>query len=324
MRIVVAGRSGRMVGQGGATWAMLQYELGFRRLGHDVTFVEAGVPVTTDADLLVNISGVAPAVELGHIPIRVYLDLDPAFTQLWHEQGNDVGLDGHTHHATIGLGLAHSGLPTCGVEWLTTLQPVVLAHWPVANGIVRNALTTVGNWRAYGSIEHRGVFYGQKAHALRALIDLPTRTDERFELALSIHPDEQLDIRALAENGWSLVDPAVAATPEAYGEFVRGSKAELGVAKLGYVVSDCGWFSDRSCCYLASGRPVVAQETGFSRFLPAGEGLFAFETVEDVLVAIEELRDDYPRHARAARALAEEHFDSDLVLDRLLRSVGAE
>jgi hypothetical protein len=188
----------------------------------------------------------------------------------------------------------------------------------------RDALTTVGNWRSYGSIERDGVHYGQRAHSLREVVELPRRTTERFELALAIHPDEHRDLEALSGNGWHLVDPAqVAGTPSAYREFVQRSKGELGVAKSGYVRSRCGWFSDRSCCYLASGRPVVAQETGFSDFVPTGEGLLAFENVDDAASAVEALRHDYARHARAAREFAEEHLDSDVVLGRLLERVDA-
>jgi hypothetical protein len=210
------------------------------------------------------------------------------------------------------------------LAWLTTLQPVVLAHWTRADHVTYDALTTVGNWRAYGSIEYGGVFYGQKAHALRPLITLPAQTAEKFMLALAIHPEERKDLEALASNGWHLLDPAtVASTPDSYQQFLRGSKAEFGIAKSGYVAARCGWFSDRSVCYLASGRPVLAQETGFSRFLPTGAGLFAFSTAEDVLAGVEALRRDYPRHTRAARAIAEEHFDSDRVLPRLLQRIGA-
>ena len=120
-------------------------------------------------------------------------------------------------------------------------------------------------------------------------------------LALAIHPDERTDLAAVAANGWHLLDPGqVARTPHSYQRFIQGSKAEFGIAKSGYVASRCGWFSDRSLCYLASGRPVLAQETGFSHLIPAGEGLFAIESTEDILAAIEELRSNYARHARAA------------------------
>lgn len=371
LTIVVSGMIAAHPGQGGATWAVLQYVLGLRRLGHEVFLIEpvafplersastawfsqvatefgleqtaalvradtqetCGLPyyrlreVCRRADVLLNISGMLTDPELADIPLRVYLDLDPAFIQLWHAvQGIDMRFAGHTHFVTIGQAVGQPGclVPTCGLPWIPTLQPVVLEHWPVAGPIVHDALTTVGNWRGYGSIEHEGVHYGQKAHSWRPLMSLPARTRERFLPALAIHPDERKDLDALAANGWQLLDPAeVAGTPARYQDFIRGSKAELGIAKSGYVASRCGWFSDRSICYLASGRPVLAQETGFSRFLPTGAGLFAFETAEDVLAAIEELNRDYPRHARAARALAEEHFDSDRVLGRLLERIGA-
>jgi hypothetical protein len=201
---------------------------------------------------------------------------------------------------------------------------VVLKQWPAGNGSVRDGLTTVANWRGYGSIEHNGVFYGQKAHSLRQFVTLPKSTSAEFTLALSIHPDEKQDLAALKTNGWQLVDPrSVAATPSQYRKFVQGSKAEFGIAKSGYVASRCGWFSDRSACYLASGRPVIAQETGFSPYLPTGEGLFAFRTEDDVLAAIQALRSDYDRQSRAARAIAAEYFDSDKVLGNLLQTVGA-
>jgi len=279
------------------------------------------------AEILVNVAGMLTDEALvGVVPCRVYLDLDPAFTQLWQaEQAIDMRLDDHTHFVTVGLalGTASSPVPTLQRDWAATLPPVVMEHWPPADRIRRNALTTVANWRSYGSIESGGVSYGQKAHSLRPLIDLPRRVDVAFLLALAIHPDEADDLAALAANGWQLIDPAtVTGSPIAYQRFVQSSRAELGLAKSGYVVSRCGWFSDRSACYLASGRPVIAQETGFSDFLPTGKGLFAFRSVDDVSGAVEELKADYPGHARAARDIAEEYLDSDRVLGLLLERVG--
>jgi hypothetical protein len=366
--------------QGGATWAVLQYLLGFRQLGCDVTLVEPLNPaqlrpqgasfeqsdnaryfvdvarefgLTQDAalllvgseqtiglpydelrrraarcDLLFNISGMLqdPAL-LESAPRRVYLDLDPAFIQLWQSVCNiDMHFSSHTHFVTVAqaIGSPQCSVPTCGLEWLTTFQPVVLEQWPVAESIVHNALTTVGNWRGYGSIEHDGRHYGQKAHSLRNFFKLPKLTAEKFVLALGIHPEEKSDVQALRENNWELLDPIDAVgSPGRYREFIQGSKAEFGIAKSGYVVSRCGWFSDRSACYLASGRPVLAQDTGFNQFLPIGEGLFAFATIEDVLSAIQEMNRDHPRHRRAARAIAEKYFDSRTVLSRLLELVGA-
>jgi hypothetical protein len=377
LRILVSGMIAGVPHHGGATWAVLQYLLGFKRLGHDVLFVEQceesalrpegvlpahsesasyfrdvtvafgleesaallvegtaetiGLPYlrlrefAAHADLLVNISGsLTDEALMADIPVRVYLDLDPAFNQLWHATGIDMHFDPHTHFVTVGqaIGTPRSPIPTCGRSWIPTVPPVVMAHWPRATRITTDAFTTVGNWRGYGSIEYDGVQYGQKAHSLRNFMSLPTRTSASFRLALAIHSGEKKDVTALADNGWVLLDPArVAGTPASYRDFIQGSRGEFGIAKSGYVLSHCGWFSDRSVCFLASGRPVLAQETGFSEFIPTGEGLFAFETGDQVLAAIEELRRDYSRHASAARSLAEKHFDSDKVLTNLLQKL---
>jgi hypothetical protein len=279
------------------------------------------------ADLLVNISGVLTDRALvDPIPVRVYLDLDPAFTQLWETvQGIDMHLAGHTHFVTVGLAVGHAGcpVPTCGRSWLATLPPVVLDRWPVASTVVHNAFTTVANWRGYGSVEYQGVRYGQKVHSLRPLMKLPKRTSTRLLLALSIHPDEHVDLAALVENGWELVDPGeVAGTPQGYADFVRGSLGEFGIAKSGYVAARCGWFSDRTACYLGSGRPALVQDTGLENFLPLGQGLVAFRTLDEAVAGLERIQGDYARHAQAARAIAAEFFDSDKVLRRLLRMIG--
>jgi hypothetical protein len=379
LTILLSGMIASVPRQGGATWAILQYLLGFKRLGYNVHFIEpveeaalrpAGVPLARSdnaayfrrvmaefgmvqtstlllvgtqrtvgipyerlheiarrADVLVNISGLLTDEALTEdIPLRAYLDLDPAFTQLWHvAEGIDMRFAAHNRFVTVGQAIGHPacGVPTCGLDWITTPQPIVLERWPAGHITTHDALTTVANWRGYGSIEHKGVFYGQKAHSWRQFFSLPALSEERFAPALAIHLEESSDLSALRTNGWDLIDPEqVTHTPASYQCFVRGSKAELGIAKSGYVASRCGWFSDRSVCYLASGRPVIAQETGFSRFLPVGAGLFAFHTIDEVLASIEALNGDYDRHARAARAVAEEYFDSDRVLERLLNVLG--
>ena len=279
--------------------------------------------IAAGADLLLNVSGMLTDADvLDAVPRRAYLDLDPAFVQLWHEaDGMDMRFDAHTHFVSISDAVGRT-IPDCGRTWIPTVPPVVLEHWPVAEHLDHDALTTVANWRGYGSIHHEGVVYGQKAHSLRPLFGLPSRVDKPFLLALGIHPDERDDLEALTANGWRLCDPTVVAgTPEDYRRFVEGSWAEFGVAKSGYVVSDSGWFSDRSACYLAAGRPVVAQDTGFGRRIPTGEGLLAFSDLEGAAAAIEAVGADYRAHRRAARAVAEAHFDSDMVLRRLLDAV---
>jgi hypothetical protein len=287
-------------------------------------------PLARRADVLLNVSGMLRDRELvGAIPRRVYLDLDPGFNQLWHAtQGIDMRFDGHTHFVSVGLavGSERCRVPTCGREWITTVPPVDLDHWRAAPGDAAAPVTTVANWRGYGSITHEGVQYGQKAHSLRPMIDLPRRVpSERFQLALAIDRAEVADVAALAANGWEIVDPAeVASTPDRYRRFIGESKAEFGVAKSGYVVSRSGWFSDRSACYLASGRPVLAQDTGWSAYLPAGDGLLAFDTVEGASDAARAIAGDYERHSRAARGVAESCFDARVVLQALLTRIGAQ
>jgi hypothetical protein len=276
-----------------------------------------------EADVLFNVSGMLRDEELvGPPPLRVFLDLDPAFNQLWQAvEGVDMGFGLHNRFATVGLALGEPGcdVPTCGREWIKTLPPVFLPLWPRAEQVPVNGFSTVANWRAYGSIHWQGNRYGQKAHSLRKLLSLPEHTPERVVLALAIHRDEETDLLALSRHGWELVDPRpTAGSPSRYREFVRGSRGEIGIAKEGYVASSCGWFSDRSACYLASGRPVVAQDTGFGRHLPVGEGLLAFSTTDEAAAALAEIGADYRHHADAARALAEELFESGSVLERLL------
>jgi hypothetical protein len=285
------------------------------------------VRFASEADLLINISGMLrDQALLDPIPVRAFLDLDPGFNQVWHQTGTDMGLDLHTHFLTVGqlVGRQRCPVPGCGRKWMPTLPPVALGRWPLEPDAPRHdAFTSVGHWRSYGSIEHMGIHYGQRAHSLRELIDLPRRSGSRLRLALGIHPDEAADLEALGANGWELLDPYdVAGDPQGYADFVRGSKAEISIAKRGYVASRSGWFSDRSACYLASGRPVVAQETGFGEVLPTGEGLLAFGTAAEGGEAIAHVEADLERHSLAARALAEEHLDARKVLTRLLDEVG--
>jgi hypothetical protein len=293
----------------------------------------AGVPydalarAARGADLLLNVSGMLRDERLLEaIGVRAFLDLDPGFNQVWEETGCAMGMDLHTDFVSVGqrLGRPDCPIPDCGRDWVGTLPPVALEHWPAEPAPPRrDAFTSVGHWRSYGSVDHGGLRYGQRAHSLRELFELPRRAGARFELALGIHPDEVPDLEALRANGWGLLDPyEVAGDPAAYAEFVRGSRAELAVAKSGYAVSRSGWFSDRSACYLASGRPVVAQDTGFGDFLPSGEGLLAFAGVEEAAVAVAAVESDPGRHAAAARAIAEEHLDARKVLTRLLDRLG--
>jgi hypothetical protein len=263
---------------------------------------------------------------LGAARRRVFLDTDPGFGQMWRELGYTDVFAGHDDYVTIGerIGLPDCEIPTCGLEWITTPQPVVLDQWPAVHSPPPRAeFTTVASWRgAYGPVEYGGRRYGLRVHEFRKFADLPRASGAEFELALHLPPEEHADEELLREGGWTLTDPAlVGATPDTYRSYIQASKAELMVAKEMYVQSRSGWFSERSICYLASGRPVLAQDTTLDGILPAGEGLLTFTDLDEAVAGVESIRSDYPRHAVAARALAEEHFDSDRVLSRLLEEL---
>jgi hypothetical protein len=281
-----------------------------------------------EADLLLNISGNLTWEPLfSRFRRRAYLDIDPGYTQLWHSQGHPVGrLSEHDVHFTVGMNVGAPGwpFPDAGVPWRTTLPPVVLDEWPRTDSPGREQFTTVGSWRGgYGRIEHEGVLYGQKAHEFRKLADLPRRARGTFELALQIGDADEADRHRLEERGWRLVDPlAVADTPETFRRYVQGSGAELSPAQGLYVETRCGWFSDRTARYLASGRPAVVQDTGLGASLPTGEGLLTFATLDEAVERVEHLGADYERHSDAARAFAEAYLDSDRVLVRLLEEAG--
>ena len=276
---------------------------------------------------LLNVMGFLDDDVAAAAPRRVFLDIDPGFPQMWRELGQADLFRGHDDFVTIGLNVGREGcvVPTCGLDWVTTVQPVVLEHWPVQAPNPSGPVTSVCTWRGdWGSVEFGGRTYGLRVHEFRKFAPLPRLAPlARFELAVDIHPDEAKDIALLDDNGWNPIDPTAAAeNPESYARFIARSSAEFMVAKNLYVDTRGGWFSDRSICYLASGRPVLAQDTGFRAVLPAGEGLLTFSTPDEARAGVEEIFGDYNRHARAARSVAEEYFDSDKVLGRLLQRLG--
>jgi hypothetical protein len=181
----------------------------------------------------------------------------------------------------------------------------------------------VGSWRGpFAPVEYGGVVYGLRVHEFRRFFDLPRDTGAAFELALDIDDVEVGDLTALDAAGWVRTDPCTAArTPASYRAWIQGSSAELMVAKNMYVATRGGWFSDRSACYLASGRPVLAQDTGLGGLYPVGEGLVTFSSYEEAVEGVHRITGDYPRHAVAARRVAAECFNSDTVLTALVNKV---
>jgi len=286
--------------------------------------------VTASAELLVNISG-----HLSHGPVmapircKAFVDIDPGFTQFWHAQGNaGARLAGHDYFFTIGanIGSLSCPIPTGGIQWRPVRQPVVLEDWPVCTEGDRGRFTTVASWRGpFGPVQAGGKTYGLKVHEFRKYLDLPTRScppADVFEIALDIHPGDHKDRDNLRAHGWNIVEPRdVASGPESFRRYVQLSGAEFSAAQGVYVHTNSGWFSDRTVRYLASGKPALVQDSGFGRQFPTGNGLVPFRTPDEAIAGVGSILADYERHSRAARAIAEEFFDSDKVIADMLRQV---
>ena len=283
-----------------------------------------------DADVLVNISGHLSDAELKpRFRRRTFIDLDPGYTQFWHAAGlAEDRLRDHHHYFTVGenIGQPSCDIPTGGLDWRRIRQPVVLDEWPVvATAPLPPRFTTIASWRGpLGRVSREGIAYGVKAHEFRRFVSLPTLSPLQFEVALDVGTTDAADADNLRRNRWRVVDPKqVASDPGAFRRYVQHSSAEFSVAQGIYVDTHSGWFSDRTVRYLASGRPAVVQETGWSRNYPSGQGLLRFTTIAEAVAATDAIASDYAAHSRAARAIAEEFFDSDKVVSELLEAVGA-
>ncbi|HEX7213334.1 MAG TPA: hypothetical protein VF578_03915 [Methylomirabilota bacterium] len=297
------------------------------------------------AAALVNLTG-ATVLRDEHrrVPVRIYLETDPVLPQIEVAMGNAFHVDmlsAHTHHFTYGenIGQPDCGVPVSRVTYRPTRPPVVLDWWQPAPGAPGPSFTTVASWRQAGKDVHwQGQTYTwSKHHEFLKVIDLPRRTRQPLELALAIRgragddvrgwiPRDQEDADAvdlLLRHGWRVVNALpLSHDLEAYRAYITGSRGEFTVAKDQNVRLRSGWFSDRSACYLAAGRPVVTQDTAFGKFVPTGEGLFAFAGIDDIVAALQAIDADYPRHARAARELAERCFKAETVLGKLVEQVG--
>jgi hypothetical protein len=288
--------------------------------------------VFAGADALINLTG-ATVLRDEHlrVPTRIYLETDPVLPQVEIAQGRTFTIDflgAHTHHFTFGenLGTSDCSIPTERFAYRHTRQPVVLDWWPATRqsaGARALRFTTVASWHQTGKdVEWNGQVYAwSKHHQFAKFITLPQRTRVTLELALA-----RADAAALADlgaHGWRVTD-AVALSREhlPYRDYIVASDAEFTVAKDQYVLPRSGWFSDRSACYLAAGKPVVTQDTGFGRVLPAGRGLFAFQSIDDIVAAFDAIATDPAGHAKAAQEIAAEFFDAEDVLGRLLAEAG--
>lgn len=373
MRIIFAGTIGRS-GLGGQAWAVLQYLLGLRALGHEVYYLEdcgrsswayvwekeevtyeldypaayvhaclepfnfgsrwiyrdsyrsLGMPLPQflelchSADLLVMRA--TPfwdwREEYDAPKRRAFIDVDPGFTQITIANGDRGWGDGVARaerRFTVAqrLGAPGCAIPGAGGPWLKTRPPVFLPEWPLAETPATH-FTSVVRWQGFRDVTHSGVAYGQRDAEFPRFIDLPRKVAQKFRLAqVGARPEE------LARHGWEAVPgEVVSRTPDRYRDFIRQSRAEFSVPKSGYVQMRGGWFSDRSVCYLASGRPVLIEDTGLADWLPVETGLVTFTDLESAARRVERINAEYPRHRAAARQLAEQFFATDVVLPPFL------
>lgn len=282
---------------------------------------------TKDA-LLLNLAHSLPARLRAEFARTALFDLDPGPFQIWARQW-DLGVGAHDAHVTIGmhLGAPDSPVPLDGVAWARVWPAVHLPAWPVQPALApgAGAYTTVTQWWNNQCAVLDGEIYDcDKRAGFLPLLPLPGRTPVRLELAANVHPNEHDERALLARHGWHLVDPnVVAGTPERFRRFVQASRGELSAAKPAYVKARPGWVSDRTICYLASGRPCVVQATGAEAHLPPSPGLRFFHGLDEAADALAAIEADWGAAARAARALAEEVFATRVVVPALLRAAGA-
>jgi hypothetical protein len=282
------------------------------------------------AELVINLhGGTLPRPEHCATDRLVYIGTDPVQLEVELAEDRSEAVEFLEPHCAFFTFAENYGQPDCRLprddrfDFVPTRQPVILDLWPETES-TREAFTTIANWeQPWREVRWKGEIYHWSKHLeFLKLVDLPSRTSQPLELALANCAPKHQEL--LRRRGWRVRDSLAFSTdPDAYRDYVATSRAEFTVAKDQNVRFRSGWFSDRAATYLASGRPVVTQDTGFGGALPTGEGLFAFSDVEGALSAIDAVNSDYERHSRAAREITRDHFDARLVLARLLEHLGA-
>jgi hypothetical protein len=274
-----------------------------------------------EADFLLTLATPTWFSELERCPLRGFVDGDPLFTQAAMLDGEDPADHAPDHYTVLFTYAARMGMPDCTVPqvqraWIPTRPVVATKLWNVSEPTTSTLpVTCLMHWAAGSEVTCNGQVYGHKDWEFERFMDLPQRVTQTFTLAVGgCAPKERL-----TQHGWQLVDPlTVTGTIWAYQKFIARSRADFGIAKHAYVASRCGWFSDRSICYLAAGRPVLHQDTGFTDWLPAGEGVLAFSDMASAVEALRCLNTDFQRHVRAARRVAEQYFEASTVIGKML------
>jgi len=282
-----------------------------------------------DADAFLNVTG-AQEIRDEHLQVkrRIYVESDPFASQVKVAKG-DAGMIRtlEAHHVLFTFG-ENIGAPDCGIpverfRWLPTRQPVLLDLWPVAEPKPGAAFNTITTWSNKGkNIEWQGdTWFWTKDREFEKFLDLPRRRPHvPFELAAGVS-DEVRD--KLSSHGWRLADSiSVSTNLDSYRDYIRHARGEFTVARDQYVRPRTGWFSDRTACYLAAGRPVITQETGFSSIVKTDEGMFGFTTMDDILAAVDAIETDYAGQGRAARDVAAEFFAAEKVVQHLMERAG--
>ena len=285
--------------------------------------INSKVLKTSPFDLLINLSASNPLRDwMSTIPVRVLIDTDPVFTQIRNLQdpARKLLTSKHNIFFTFGENI-HSSvcqIPKDGFKWQATRQPIQLENWMNQNKNHNGKFTNIMQWESYPSLEFNEIRYGLKSDSFWPYLDLPKRTRQQLEIALG---SPSAPRKVLRDNSWSLINPLdVSEDLWKYRKYIQHSKAEFSISKEAYVKTQSGWFSERSACYLASGRPVLTQETGFSKNIETGIGLLSYRTINEALNSIDEINSNYNKHCKKAREIATEYFNAQTILDSLLEN----
>jgi hypothetical protein len=325
--------------------AMEEVGMGDRWAYHDIASNKIfGMPeqklkeVLKTADVFINVSAsTILREEYLNIPAKILIDTDPMFTQYQYQVMQDAGGDkaieaqnfmkAHNLLFTFGLNIGKEDcrIPQFDYKWLTTKKPICLEHWSASTETGRRfGFTSILNWTERPAFTYENELWGQKNVEFQKFYHLPSIAQQPFDLIINRGNDQE-SINAmenLKDLGWNILSPHdLIANKEDYKRFIQSSYGEFSVTKETYIKSNSGWFSGRSACYLAAGKPVITQDTQWSKYIPAGEGLFACNEIESANNAIKEIASDYARHAQAAKDIAHEYFDSRKVLSDMLQQI---
>jgi len=293
-----------------------------KRLAAEIVEQYLTIDTAATAELLLNMAYAAPEHVIRRFRRSVLIDIDPGLLQVWISTGG-IKVAPHDVYFSIGETVGQPGarFPNAGLEWHYTPPCVALDWWPVCTARADAAFTTVSNWYTADEWmeDEQGVYANDKRDGFLPYLDLPQRSMQPLELALCLSPDECDERTGLEQKGWRVADStAVACTPVEYQRYIQESRGEFSCVKPSCLRLQNAWISDRTLCYLASGKPAVVEHTGQSRFLPDASGLFRFRSLEEAARSLELVASDYESQCQLARQLAEEYFDATKVVGHVL------